>query len=142
MKYLLDSNVISELVAKKPNQQVIEWLDALEPTNVYLSVITIGELAKGIARLAPSKRKDALQKWLTQELMERFDGRILEIDSGVMFQWGELTAEAERKGRQLPAIDSLIAAIAIYYACIVVTRNEADFEGTHVPVVNPWMEQK
>lgn len=142
MKYLLDTNVISELVAKSPNAKVVEWLDALEPTSVYLSVITIGELAKGIALLPPSRRRDSLHKWQSQDLMERFDGRILEIDSGVMLQWGEMTAKAERSGRQLPAIDSLIAAIAIYFDCTLVTRNEVDFEGADLTIINPWIDQE
>jgi predicted nucleic acid-binding protein len=141
MKYLLDTNVISELVARQPNRQVIEWIhriDSLEPENLYLSVITIGELRKGIEKLPDSPRKDTLLAWLMDDLLVRFDGRVLSVDVEVMLAWGELTGRSERKGRKLPAIDSLIAALAIRRECILVTRNESDFVDTGAKVINPW----
>ena len=84
MKYLLDTNVISELAAKRPNLQVVQWIDSLEPDDVYLSVITIGELRKGIEKLPDSRRKQTLQDWLSDELLVRFSGRILAVDIEVM----------------------------------------------------------
>lgn len=138
MKYLLDTNAISELLAKQPNQQVIRWIDALDTNSVYLSVITIGELRKGIEKLADSRRKDILSTWLTDDLLLRFGDRVLSVDADVMLIWGELTGRMERIGRPLPAIDSLIAALAIHHNCSLVTRNEDDFKDTAVTVLNPW----
>jgi tRNA(fMet)-specific endonuclease VapC len=138
MNYLLDTNVISELVAKHPNRRVLEWIDALDANHVFLSVITIGELRKGIEKLPNSTRKDALDDWLTTDLVLRFSGRILPLDIDVMLTWGQLTGQLERIGRPLPAIDSLIAALALHHGYTLVTRNEADFKDTGITVINPW----
>lgn len=138
MNYLLDTNVISELVAKSPHANVVAWIDALEPDNVYLSVITIGELSKGIERLPDSPRKTTLRNWLTTDLLLRFRDRILALDVDVMLTWGTLTGQLERAGRPLRAIDSLIAALALHYGYTLVTRNQSDFEATGVQLVNPW----
>lgn len=138
MSYLLDTNVISELVAKQPNPNVIRWIDGLEPNSVYLSVITIGELRKGIEKLPESRRKDALRAWLNDDLLVRFSGHILELDIPVMLKWGELIGQLEQTGNPLPALDSLIAALALYHQCTLVTRNEDDFRGTGITLLNPW----
>lgn len=138
MRYLLDTNVISELIAKHPNERVIQWLDQLDPASIYLSVITIGELRKGIEKLPASRRKDTLRTWLTDELLVRFRDRILVLDVDVMLTWGELVGRPERSGRPLAAIDSLIAALALAHSCSLVTRNEADFKDTGLKVTNPW----
>lgn len=138
MKYLLDTNVISELIAKQPNQQVVRWIDALDTNSVYLSVITIGELRKGIEKLADLPRKDILSAWLIDDLLVRFEGRVLPVDIDVMLIWGELTGRLEHVGRPLPAIDLLIAALAIHHTCSLVTRNEDDFKDTGVTILNPW----
>ena len=138
MKYLLDTNVISELVAKQPLQQVIDCLDNTDDNLIYLSVITIGELKKGIERLPESMRKTALRDWLTDELLLRFQGHILPLDTEVMLTWGVLTATLEQKERKLPVMDSLIAAIALRGQFVLVTRNEADFADTGVTILNPW----
>lgn len=138
MKYLLDTNVISELVAKQPLAKVIDWLDSIDDNLIYLSVITIGEIKKGIERLPDSTRKSALRGWLTDELLARFQGRILPLDTAVMLTWGNLAATLERKGRKLPAMDSLVAAIALHGQLVLVTPNEADFADTDVTILNPW----
>ncbi len=138
MKYLLDTNVISELVASQPHQPVLEWLDSLDPHSVYLSVITIGEIQRGIEKLPPSNRRQELREWLNDQLLIRFAGQILAIDVGVMLVWGTLIADVERLGRPLPAIDSLIAALALHHHCTLVTRNEKDFQDTGVALLNPW----
>lgn len=139
MNYLLDTNIISELVAKQPSQKVVEWIDTLADERIYLSAITIGELKKGIEKLPASQRKALLREWLTEELLTRFTGRILTIDVTVMLTWGQLTATLEQRGRKLPAMDSLIAALALQRGFILVTRNEADFYDTGVTVLNPWL---
>ena len=138
MKYLLDTCVISELIAKKPNEQVVEWIDAVDDRLMCLSVITVGEIKRGIEKLPESLRKQTLDDWLTGDLLLRFDDKILPIDTPVIFTWGELVARVERQGRSLPAFDSLIAAIAQHHNLLLVTRNEKDFAGTGVTVVNPW----
>ena len=138
MKYLLDTCVISELVAKQPDEKVIEWIDNVKQENIYLSVITIGEIRKGIEKLSESKRKEILGKWLNEELLIRFRGNILAIDIDVMLVWGELTGRLEIQGKKMPAMDSLIAAIAIHNNCSLVTRNQDDFKYAGLTIVNPW----
>ena len=138
MRYLLDTNVISELVAKQPNANVIQWIDALDPNNVYLNVITIGELRKGIEKLPDSKRKESLRSWLNDDLLIRFSGRIFALDIPVMLTWGELIGQLEQVGKPLPALDSLIAAIARHHGCTLATRNEDDFRATGIAIINPW----
>ena len=138
MTYLLDTCLISELVAKQPNQKVLDWVDAQMPETLYLSVITIGEIAKGICKLTPSKRKESLTTWLNETLPNRFEHRILTLDVSTMVLWGNLICQLEQNGRPLPAMDSLIAAIALQHSLSLVTRNEKDFAGTGVIIVNPW----
>ena len=138
MKYLLDTCAISELVAKQPSEIVIDWIDNIDQESVYLSVITIGEIRKGIEKLPDSKRKVNLQQWLNDELRIRFRGKILAIDTDVMLVWGELTGRLESEGKKMPAMDSLIAAIAIHNNCSLVTRNENDFKYAGLNIVNPW----
>ena len=139
MNYLLDTCVISELVARQPEPKVVNWIDAIEDERIYLSVITIGEIKRGVEKLPASPRRQALADWLSSDLLLRFKGRILAVDTAVMLRWGELVAQMESGGRPLPAIDSLIAALALTHNLHLVTRNEKDFEGTSVVVVNPWV---
>jgi len=140
MNYVLDTNVISELISKQPNKKVVEWLDRLDPNTIYLSVITIGEIRKGIEKLPPSKRRETVREWLEADLLLRFQGRILEITTEVMLVWGELAGRLENEGRPITAIDSLIAAIALQGNYCLVTRNEHDFQHTGVTIINPWKE--
>jgi len=138
MRYLLDTCVISELVSRRPNPNVIAWVDSLDDEMAYLSVITLGEIKRGIEKLPDSARKDRLSQWLEDDLLARFHDRIRVIDVDVMLTWGEIIARLENNGRKLPAMDSLIAATALHGDFVLVTRNERDFEGTGVRVVNPW----
>ena len=138
MTFLLDTCLISELVAKHPNQKVVDWLDAQVPDTLYISIITIGEIAKGISKITASKRKESLTKWLNKTLPSRFKDRILGIDFSTILLWGNLVGQLEQNGRPLPAMDSLIAAIAIHNSLSLVTRNEKDFAGTGVVIINPW----
>jgi predicted nucleic acid-binding protein len=114
----------------------VQWIDELDPDRVYLSVITIGELHKGIEKLPDSRRKEMLRDWLHDDLLVRFGGRILAIDIEVMLIWGTLMAQ--REGKRLPAMDALIAALALHHQCCLVTRNEDDFKETGVTILNPW----
>jgi tRNA(fMet)-specific endonuclease VapC len=138
MNYLLDTNVISELIAREPNQNVVDWIDSLDPETVSLSVITIGELRKGIEKLVPSRRKDQLTVWLENDLLLRFADKIVAITTDVMLVWGDLTGRLERDGKPIAAIDSLLAATALQGKYTLVTRNEEDFQHTGVSIINPW----
>ncbi len=140
MSYLLDTCVISELVAKSPNPTVVTWIDNIDDTQAYLSVITIGEIQKSIAKLPDSRRRDRLQTWLNNDLIVRFQGRILPINIKEILSWGYLVADLEKRGRKVPAMDSLIAALALHHSMKLVTRNERDFEYTGVIIVNPWRQ--
>ena len=138
MKYLLDTCVISELVSKHPNPKVVEYVDSLDLEDVYLSVITIGEIVKGVEKLSKSRRKKDLQAWLKDDLLVRFEGNIVALDTDVLIEWGALTARLESEGKTMPAIDSLIAATAPAKKMTLVTRNVSDFEATTVDILNPW----
>ena len=138
MNYILDTNVISELVAADPSAKVLNWVDNLDPHSVYLSVITIGELQKGIEKLRESKRKKDLVSWLQNDLLVRFKDHVLFLDTSVLLRWGTLVADLERKGRPLPAIDSLLAATAAETGFTLVTRNMSHFEHTGISVIDPW----
>jgi toxin FitB len=138
MKYLLDTCILSEYNAKRPNETVLQWLDGLNDQFLYISVITIGEISKGIQRLPESKRKLNLQSWLNDELIEAYRANILLLDTGVMLTWAALTSTLELKGQQMPYMDSLIAATALHENCTLVTRNEKDFQYSDVSIINPW----
>ena len=140
MSWLLDTPVVSELVRAAPATSVIDWLKAQDEDDLFLSVLTLGELEKGIAKLSDSRRKTTLRKWVRTNLMSRFEGRLLVVDRNVASRWGMLTGTAERKGRPLPVIDSLIAATAVAHDLTVVSRNAMDFERCGVPCLNPWSE--
>jgi len=139
VRYLLDTCVISALVVKRPAEHVVEWVDALDPDAVYLSVITIGEIQKGIERSPKSRRRAQLEAWLADELLGRFSGRVVPLDEDVLRTWGRLTASLEARGINLPAIDTLLAASALHGDFVLVTRNEADFAATGVHIHNPWV---
>ena len=138
MNYLLDTCVISELARRQPNPQVVGWVDNVDEQSLYLSVITIGEVRKGIEKLTDLQRKATLEKWLNDELLARFAGRILPIEVDTMLRWGTLTGQLEMQGKVMPAIDSLIAATALEGDLILVTRNESDFRFAEVLVLDPW----
>jgi toxin FitB len=142
MKYLLDTNVILELVSKNADPKVLNWIDSIEPENIFLSSLTIGELCSGIEKLPESKKKAALIQWLHNDLLLRFGNRVLSPDAEAMLVWGKLISFLEKKGKVLPAIDSIMAALAVHHKCILVTRNEGNFNGTGVTIYNPWKGNK
>lgn len=138
MSYLIDTCCISELVKNKPNPKVVKWFADRDELFMYLSVITFGELRKGIEKLPDSKKKKELNRWVKENLNQRFKNRVLTITIEEVNKWGEILAAAEKDGRPLPAIDSLIAATALVHDLTVVTRNTQDMEGSGVEVINPW----
>jgi len=136
--FLLDTNCISELVRSKPEPRVLEWTQAADESLLYLSVLTLGEIRKGVATLPQGKRRSQLESWLELDLQARFSGRILSIDSAIADRWGMLSADAKRRGRPLSVIDGLLAATALHHNLTIVSRNVVDFEGTQTAVLNPW----
>lgn len=136
--FLLDTKCISELVRSKPEPRVLAWMESTNETLLYISVLTLGEIRKGVAGLPQSKRRTQLETWLELELQLRFAGRILPIVASVADRWGLLAAEAKRKGISLSAIDGLLAATAIDHNLTIVSRNVADFANTQVSILNPW----
>lgn len=140
MSFLLDTSVISELVKPSPHHPVLKWVGDQDEASLHLSVVTIGELEKGIARLPASTRRTRLQSWVRRDLVERFGERLLPIDIRTATRWGALAGESEKRGKPLPVIDSLIAATALVHGLAVVTRNVEDFERCGAVCVNPWDE--
>jgi predicted nucleic acid-binding protein len=138
--FLLDTNCISEVVRGKPEPRVLEWMQAADESLLYLSVLTLGEIRKGLAWLPQSKRRTHLESWLEVELQARFSGRILPIDAAVADRWGVLAGAAKRRGISLSAIDGLLAATALQHNLTIVSRNVSDFANTQTPILNPWEE--
>ena len=138
MSYLLDTNVISELTRRKPNPQVETWFKSIPNSALYLSVLSWGEIRKGVELLPDNKRREQLRLWLENELPNWFEDRLLTVDAAVCDRWGRLLAKAERP---LPAIDSLLAATALHHELRIVTRNISDFEIDGVETINPWDHQ-
>ena len=136
--FLLDTNCISEVVRPQPDRGVVKWLETADERQLYLSVLTLGEIRRGIATLAQGRRRSLLEHWLETELTTRFSGRIVPVDAAVADCWGRLTGDARRKGRPLAVVDALLAATALHYNLILVTRNASDFTGTSAQVLNLW----
>lgn len=141
MKYLLDTCVISELVKKEPHPAVLSWMDATDESRMYLSVLTLGELIKGITKLPDGEKRERFQYWVSNDLALRFGHRLVEIDTEIARAWGTLLGEAERRGEKLPVVDSLIAVSASVHDLIVVTRNVQDMERCRAKVFDPWKSE-
>ncbi len=140
MSWLLDTCVISELVKPTPKASVLAWIEERDEAQLFLCVITIGELEKGISRLPVSIKRNKLEHWVRRELADRFRERLLMIDRDVAARWGALVGIAEARGEPLPVIDSLIAATGLQHEMPIVTRNTEDFERCGAPCINPWIE--
>ena len=138
MKYLLDTCVVSELIKKVPDEKVLQWIKVSDEELFFLSVLTIGEIQKGIAKLPDSRRKSSIQRWLDSDLLERFSQRILTITIDIAAAWGQIQGESELRGEPVPTIDGLIGATAIAHNLTVVTRNEKDLKKTGARIFNPW----
>lgn len=138
MNYLIDTCVISEFTRARPQTIVLQWLDSVSESSLFLSVITFGELHKGISRLSQGAKHKGLSHWVEQDLKKRFEGRILNLDLAVMETWGNIMGELEKKGRLVPLMDSLIAATALEHDLTIATRNTQDMQPLNVRVINPW----
>jgi len=135
MSYLLDTNIVSETVRRTPNKAVIAWLDRLPGEALFVSVLSLGEIRKGIETLADRKRREKLRLWLEHELPAWFEGRVLPVGLAVADRWGRLLADV---GRPVPTIDSLLAATALHHELRLVTRNAGDFDYPGLQVINPF----
>jgi len=137
--FLLDTNIVSELMKPRPSRKVISWAESTAETLMYLSVITIGEVRKGIDLLGDDDpKRAALQSWLDRDVRIRFAGRLLAFDDGVAERWGQLEALAKKRRLTLPTIDAQLAATALHHGLTLVTRNTADIAPTGVPLFDPW----
>jgi toxin FitB len=138
VRYLLDTCLISELVRARPHAAVPGWIDAQQESHLFLSVLTLGELRKGVELLEDGAKRARLASWLEGDLLLRFAGRLLPVDEEVADRWGMLTAQAAARGLTVPVIDGLIAATALVHGMTVVTRNVSDMQAAGAPVFNPW----
>ncbi len=137
MNYLLDTCVISELVKPEPSNRVIQWLTNTPDERLFLSVITVGEIRKGLTTLRVSKKKTLLTNWMNT-LLEDYQNRIYSINISVAENWGAIQGRAEKNGKPMASLNSLIAAVAYTHNLILVTRNTRDFEASKIEIVNPW----
>lgn len=137
MSFLLDTNVVSELLKPRPHPGVLQWITRQERHTLHLSVLSVGELHKGMEKPGlDAAKRIRIKHWLDNTLPQWLEGRMLPVDLAIAERWGRLQAEA---GRTLPTIDCLLAATALYSGLAVATRNVADFRGfVGLEIVNPW----
>ena len=138
MSSLLDTNVLSEWVKPQPDPNVVAWLAQVDENEVYLSVVSFAEIKRGIELLVPGRRRIQLSAWLADQLPERFEGRILDIDRRVAEAWGTMMVRAQRAGSALSAMDAFFAATADVHGLTLVTRNVSDFASLGIALFDPW----
>jgi predicted nucleic acid-binding protein len=138
VRYLLDTCVLSDPTQRRPNAGVKDWYARTPETNMYVSVLSIGEIRKGLVKLAGTPKAARIGAWLDHELLQRFDQRLLGVDIDVCNLWGTLCGELLQRGCPSPVTDSLIAATALTHELTLVTRNVKDFRNFDIAVINPW----
>lgn len=138
LNYLLDTCLISEFVKPRPEQRVQDWLNGLDSRRAYLSVVTLGEIQRGISEKPASNRRTELEMWLNEALVVQFEDRILSLDQETFKTWGQMVALLKRQGKPMSVMDSLIAATAIRHKMVLATRNVLDFEHVGLSIFNPW----
>jgi toxin FitB len=136
--YLIDTNVVSELTMLHPEAKVVSWFQATSEELLYLSVLTIGEIRKGIDSLPRSNKRALLESWLANDLVLRFAGRILAVNLDIAERWGLISAQAKIGGAPLAVIDGLMAATALHHNLTFVTRNTKDVRVAGISTLNPW----
>ena len=140
MRFLIDTNVLSAGARPVPDQRVATWLQAQPPLDLAISVLTLGEVERGIDLLPVGRRRAALESWMSKDLPIQFQERVLVVDEAVAKEWGRLSARTRSSGRQLHVVDGLLLATASVHGLTLVTRNESDCAARGVPVLNPWRE--
>jgi predicted nucleic acid-binding protein len=136
--FLLDTNVPSEMTRPRPLASVSRWLDEADDDELYFSVVSLGEILKGITVLPAGKRRNDLQLWLDETLRPWFQGRMLPVTEKIAARWGLLSGHCRLEGRAVKVADGFIAATALEYELTLVTRNVKDFAGLGVTLFNPW----
>lgn len=138
MRFLLDTNVVSELTKARPNDTVIRWVDGAEEDALFLSVVTLAEVRYGVERLDAGARRNALDAWVAEYLEVRFQGRILPVDEETARAWAKVLARSERSGKRMAVMDAFQAACAEVHELTLVTRDEEGFGGFRGTILNPW----
>lgn len=139
MKFLLDTNILSEATKPRPEIRVLEWLDGLDEDRAFISIVSMAEIRRGVALMDSGRKRDALAEWLARDLPQRFERRVIPVDEPVALAWGDLMGLAKRNGRGLSSMDGLIAATAIAHDLTLATRNTRDFEGFGIRLLDPWI---
>jgi len=134
--FLLDTNVISEMARPRPDPRIVQWIGNTDEDLLHLSVLTIGEIRRGIHLLAEGSRRAALEAWLDRNLVLRFSGRVLPVSLAVADRWGQISATAKRS--TIPVVDGLLAATAIHHNLTIVSRDETFCRIAGVDLFNPW----
>lgn len=140
MNFLLDTNVVSEWTKPRPDAGVVAWLAEADEDRTFISVITIAELRHGIERLPAGARRQRLDSWLTEQVPQRFEERLLAVDAETANAWGDVMAQGQAAGRPPGTMDAFIAATVLRHDMTLVTRNVSDFEPLGVRLVNPWSD--
>lgn len=138
MTYLIDTNVLSEVQRAGGNPSLLDWF-AIHSGDGFLSVLTLGEMERGMLKLPPGARRTALSDWI-RGIELSFAGRILAVDERIALEWARLQTRAAQAGAPMQVVDCLIAATAVVHGLTVVTRNVRDFEYAGVPIENPWRD--
>ena len=139
--FLLDTNIISELIKPEPAVNVVLWFQQTDENLMFLSVLTLGEIRKGISILPDARRRVKIEAWLKKDLCQRFEGRILQIDANIADRWGSMVGQAQIKKIVIPVIDGLLAATAMQYNLTLVTLNTRDVVEAGVGLFNPWQNK-
>ena len=138
MRYLLDTNVISEWTRPRPDPAVAAWLETVDEDALYLSVLAFAEIRLGIELLAHGQKRRRISAWLDDDLAARFEGRIIDIDRAVADAWAAIVARGRARGATPPILDAFLAATALVHQLTLVTRNERDLAGLDLQILNPW----
>ena len=137
-RFLLDTNIISELVRPAPNPNLTNWLIQQSSESLYISVVTVAEIMRGVAKLSSGQKKTKLTNWVRKEIPKQFNDRILSFNQNAALILGEIQGEGDRLGRPIALLDAQIASIAIQFGMTLVTRNEKDFQNLSVSMINPF----
>jgi len=138
VNYLLDTNVISELIVPRPDPRVIDWFDEADEDELFISVVSIAEIRRGIEMMASGRKRERLDAWSSDDLPARFEGRILLVDAEIAARWAKVMTRRQAIGRVIATMDVFIAATALRHVLTLVTRNTVDFENLELSLINPW----